>query len=196
MNSHTFFTVFPPELRLMIYGFVFESSEEQRFPHPLLQTSQQLREECKPILLPHLGLQITKGYYYDTNSPWILALVPRLNIKYCHERNYTWHAFCNNPYLLDLLPYITKLGVFLRTPGTSCSPIASVESEVARDSQYWSYEKINTWYTTNDPADGPQDWKRVGMDRQQFQEVLGAEKVCSKEMIATCMFLMEEAHQE
>lgn len=87
----------------MIYGFVFESSEEQRFPHPLLQTSQQLREECKPILLPHLGLQITKGYYYDTNSPWILALVPRLNIKYCHERNYTWHAFCNNPYLLDLL---------------------------------------------------------------------------------------------
>ncbi|KAL2034758.1 hypothetical protein VTO58DRAFT_100675 [Aureobasidium pullulans] len=47
----TFLTRLPPELRIMVYEFVFVDMEERRCPHPLLKVSRLVQPNNFKVLL-------------------------------------------------------------------------------------------------------------------------------------------------
>ncbi|THY13260.1 hypothetical protein D6D01_08400 [Aureobasidium pullulans] len=83
-NRFERFNELPPELRLSIYHFAFESvlenPEEQSLPHPLTQVSSELRHESTVSLLPRMMPRMRDMVLtLDKPSPsqdWVVKLEP------------------------------------------------------------------------------------------------------------------------
>lgn len=95
----------PPEIRLMIYGHLFDSSAEQKPNHPLLATSKSIESEASPVLgrkfylfihvyhIPRSGISMFfERHYTDRLLHWTKPVL-RISGNTCDQTNTDWSDF-------------------------------------------------------------------------------------------------------
>ncbi|TIA55449.1 hypothetical protein D6C77_07349 [Aureobasidium pullulans] len=126
-NRFERFNELPPELRLSIYHFAFESvlesPEEQSLPHPLTQVSSELRHESTVSLLPRMMPRMRDMVLtLDKPSPsqdWAVKLEPWTGSVWgpwlAHNPpptlclNWSWENFLRSKTAMDHLQNIRTL---------------------------------------------------------------------------------------
>lgn len=103
------FLALPPELRCMVYEALFADKDEHRFPHPVLNTSREMRSEAAPFLFSTLKLALVRRLVCGV---WLIAL-------YSLENNSCSNVLDSQPLeslrdmesLKALLPHIKNLEI-------------------------------------------------------------------------------------
>ena len=193
--SKTLPLTLPPEIRLIIYEFFFADVQQQHFPHPLLRVSSTIRNECIPILFTLIQLEIQDQV--DVSGPWLFGFQ---SSRYAARslgvtKGYTWDTICELPLVLDLLPLVRVLDV---THVTCCfaedhEASTTIKFHGGRDAAGRPNEvDFLSWF------DGF-DWNGncvINEYAKELDDLVGEEKVCSKELVERLLEILEDAHED
>ena len=107
------FQSLPTELRLEIYDFLFTDKDEQHYPHPLLEVTTKVKNECVPLLFPKLQMYID-GHEDKNDAWWFITFraqgtEPPRQWREDKSHWYTWEDIRDDPEIATLLPYLGSL---------------------------------------------------------------------------------------
>lgn len=193
--SKTLPLTLPPEIRLIIYEFFFADVQQQHFPHPLLRVSSTIRNECIPILFTLIQLEIQDQV--DVSGPWLFGFQ---SSRYAARslgvtKGYTWDTICELPLVLDLLPLVRTLDV---THVTCCfaedhEASTTIKFHGGRDAAGRPNEvDFLSWFHGF-------DWNGncvINEYEKELDDLVGEEKVCSKELVERLLEILEDAHED
>ena len=193
--SKTLPLTLPPEIRLIIYEFFFADVQQQHFPHPLLRVSSTIRNECIPILFTLIQLEIQDQV--DVSGPWLFGFQ---SSRYAARslgvtKGYTWDTICELPLVLDLLPLVRTLDV---THVTCCfaedhEASTTIKFHGGRDAAGRPNEvDFFSWFHGF-------DWHGncvINEYEKDLDDLVGEEKVCSKELVERLLEILEDAHED
>lgn len=193
--SKTLPLTLPPEIRLIIYEFFFADVQQQHFPHPLLRVSSTIRNECIPILFTLIQLEIQDQV--DVSGPWLFGFQ---SSRYAARslgvtKGYTWDTICELPLVLDLLPSVRVLDV---THVTCCfaedhEASTTIKFHGGRDAAGRPNEvDFLSWFHGF-------DWNGncvINEYEKELDDLVGEEKVCSKELVERLLEILEDAHED
>lgn len=193
--SKTLPLTLPPEIRLIIYEFFFADVQQQHFPHPLLRVSSTIRNECIPILFTLIQLEIQDQV--DVSGPWLFGFQ---SSRYAARslgvtKGYTWDTICELPLVLDLLPLVRTLDV---THVTCCfaedhEASTTIKFHGGRDAAGRPNEvDFLSWFHGF-------DWNGncvINEYAKELDDLVGEEKVCSKELVERLLEILEDAHED
>ncbi|THY74686.1 hypothetical protein D6C87_03893 [Aureobasidium pullulans] len=113
MTPTVCFQSLPTELRLEIYDFLFTDKDEQHYPHPLLEVTTQVKNECVSVLFPKLQMYID-GHEDKNDAWWFITFraqrtEPPRQWREDKSHRYTWEAIRDDPEIATLLPRLGSL---------------------------------------------------------------------------------------
>ena len=113
MTPTVCFQSLPTELRLEIYDFLFTDKDEQHYPHPLLEVTTKVKNECVPLLFPKLQMYID-GHEDKNDAWWFITFraqgtEPPRQWREDKSHRYTWEAIRDDPEIATLLPCLGSL---------------------------------------------------------------------------------------
>lgn len=102
----------PTEIRLMIYKALFDDAFEQYYPHPLLELSDQISNECAPYLFRHLQLNVSNPpQLAHRDEQWVVTLHSRLRECSSFDTVILWEEFLQQRSLSNWFPYLQQVNV-------------------------------------------------------------------------------------
>lgn len=112
----TSFSAIPAEIRLVIYEALFDDRTEQHYPHPMLETSEQITTECTPYLFRQLQLTIANPppELGRRDEQWVAVLSSRKakRSRVHPGRVFPWTDFLQEKSLSNWLPYIQRINLY------------------------------------------------------------------------------------
>lgn len=193
--SKTLPLTLPPEIRLIIYEFFFADIQQQHFPHPLLCVSSTIRNECIPILFTLIQLEIEDRV--DVSGPWLFGFQSSRYVarSFGVTKGYTWDTICELPLVLDLLPLVRVLDVthLTRRCREDHEASTTIKFHGGRDAAGRPNEvDFLSWF---DGVDGNGNCV-INEYAKELDDLVGEEKVCSKEFVERLLEILEDAHED
>ena len=193
--SKTLPLTLPPEIRLIIYEFFFADIQQQHFPHPLLCVSSTIRNECIPILFTLIQLEIEDRV--DVSGPWLFGFQSSRYVarSFGVTKGYTWDTICELPLVLDLLPLVRVLDVthLTRRCREDHEASTTIKFHGGRDAAGRPNEvDFLSWL---DGVDGNGNCV-INEYAKELDDLVGEEKVCSKEFVERLLEILEDAHED
>lgn len=193
-QNSSFLTKLPRELRDMIYEQVFVGDSEIVIPHPLMQTSKQMREEVAEAAARNIGLRARLVFIPNLKFPLKTVIQmedpndPRRYIpiqahtdgrlRPYHLVNTEWQELCCSDFGKRLIPYVRHIWLNM-----SMADLQDITIKFKRDSAPEIITKEGDKYNSRDIR----SVERYGMFQAIADKFQKEKAVCSVEWVNAFM---------